>query len=113
MTTKIDKKQEKVDNFPHLKNQSEEFQKMYQQLQSLNNSGLNTSGLNTSGVKAKKKTQNIYPLDHTNQQVQIKLVMAQLTNNKELIGTFLIKLQEIWTRIALSTTIVKNNKAQL
>ena len=42
---------------------------------------LNTSGLNTSGAKAKKQV-SIYPLKVANQTVEVKLVMAQLTNNK-------------------------------
>lgn len=54
---------------------------------SLNNSGLNSSGLNSSGIKSKKQV-SIYPLKTHNQAVEIKLVMANLTNNKEAIGNF-------------------------
>jgi hypothetical protein len=60
---------------------------------SLNNSGLNSSGLNSSGVKSKKQV-SIYPLKTQNQAVEIKLVMANLTNNKEAIGNFLRYLRQ-------------------
>jgi hypothetical protein len=54
---------------------------------SLNNSGLNSSGLNSSSVKSKKQV-SIYPLKTHNQAVEVKLLMANLTNNKEAIGNF-------------------------
>lgn len=48
---------------------------------------LNNSGLNSSGIKSKKQV-SIYPLKTHNQAVEIKLLMANLTNNKEAIGNF-------------------------